>query len=130
MTLAEHLEVENELLIIQSVDSLHVFHALLKDLHLSLELDFLLGLLIGILAHDIFQLLGVKSFLFLALLEEISLDHLVLVEEIFNFFLVAAENGGSLTVEVGLNLLELLIVVLTHLTELVLHASDECINVL
>ena len=130
LTLVEHLKVEQELLIIKSVDSLHVFHALLKDLHLSLELDLLFGLLVSILAHDIFQLLSVKSFLFLALLQKVGLDHLVLIEEIFNFSFVAVENGGSLTVEVGLNLLELLVIVFTHLDELVLHAGDECVNVL
>ena len=130
LTLTEHLEVENQLLIIESVDGLHVFHALLKDLHLGLKLDLLLGLLVSILTHHILQLLGVKSLLFLALLQEVGLDHLVLVEESFNFFLVAAKNGGSLTVEVSFNLLELLIVVFTHLTELILHAGDECVDVL
>ena len=129
MTFTEHFEVENELLIIQSVDGLHVFHALFKDLHFSLKLDLLLGLLVGILAHNILQLLGVKSFLFLALLQEVGLDGLVLVEKAFYFFLVAAENGGSLTVKVSFNLLELLIVVFAHLAELVLHAGDECIDV-
>ena len=130
LALVEHIVVEVELLLVELVDGLHVFHALFQNLHLSLELDLLLGLLVGILTHDIFQLLGVKSFLFLALLQEVGLDHLVLVEEIFDFFLVAAKNGGSLTVEVSFNLLELLIVVFTHLTELILHAGDECIDVL
>ena len=68
LTLTEHLEVENQLLIIESVDGLHVFHALLKDLHLGLKLDLLLGLLVSILTHHILQLLGVKSLFFLALL--------------------------------------------------------------
>ena len=130
LTLAQDLEVENKLLIIESVDGLHVFHALLKDLHLGLKLDLLFGLLVSILTHHILQLLGVKSLLFLALLQEVGLDHLVLVEESFDFFLVAAKNGGSLTVEVSFNLLKLLIVVFTHLTELILHAGDECIDVL
>ena len=130
MTLAEHLEVENELLIVESIDGLHVFHTLFKDLHLSLKLDLLLGLFVCILAHHIFQLLGVESFLFLALLQEVGLDHLVLGEESFNFFLVAFKNVGSLTVKVSLNLLKLLVVMFTHLTELVLHAGDECVNVL
>ena len=130
LTFTEHLEVENKLLIIESVDGLHVFHALLKDLHLSLKLDLLFGLLVRILTHYILQLFSVESFLLLAFLQEVRLDHLVLLKECFNFFLVAAENGGSFTVKVSLNLLELLVIVFTHLTELVFHAGDERVNVL
>ena len=85
LTLAQHLVVENELLIVEPIDGLHILHTLLKDLHLGLKLDLLLGLLVRILAHHIFQLLGVESFFFLALLEEVGFDHLVLIEECFDF---------------------------------------------
>ena len=78
LTLLEDLVVEKKLLIVQSVDGLHIFHALLKDLHFSFKLDLLLGLLVGILTHHILQLLGVESFLFLALLQKVGLNRLVI----------------------------------------------------
>ena len=53
LALVEHIVVEVELLLVELVDSLHVLHALLQDLHLSLELDLLLGLLVRILTHNI-----------------------------------------------------------------------------
>ena len=122
LTLLEDLVVENKLLIVQSVDSLHIFHALLKDLHFSLKLDLLLSLLVGILTHHILQLLGVESFFFLAPLQKLGLNILVILKELFDFFLVACENGGSFSVKVSLDLLELLVIVFTHLNKLVFHA--------
>ena len=105
LTLLKDLVVENKLLIVQSVDGLHIFHALFKDLHFSLKLDLLLSLLVGILTHHILQLLGVESFFFLAPLQKLGLNILVILKELFDFFLVACENGGSFSVKVSLDLL-------------------------
>jgi len=44
--------VELKFLLIQSVNSFHVFHALLKNLHLFLKLDFLLSLVVGVLSFE------------------------------------------------------------------------------
>jgi len=54
LTLAEDLIIEFKLLMIELIDSFHVFHTFLKNLHLRLELDLLFILLISILAHDLF----------------------------------------------------------------------------
>jgi len=52
------------------------------------------------------------------------------VEELFDLLLVAVKDVYALSVKLWLNRLKLLVVVLSHLCELGLHACDECINVL
>ena len=51
LALKQHIVVEPELLLIQLVYGLHILHALLEDLHLRLELNFLLSLLVSVLTH-------------------------------------------------------------------------------
>ena len=130
LTLTEHLEVENQLLIIESVDGLHVFHALLKDLHLGLKLDLLLGLLVRILTHHILKLLRILRFFLLSLVQVAGLNSLVLLEEVFDLLFVAVKNGTALAVKLPLNLRQLLVVMLAHVIELALHSLDQRINVL
>jgi len=125
LTLVEHIVIEAEFLLVELVDSLHVLHAFLKDLHLRLQLNLLLSLFVGILTHDFLQLLCVLLLFFLALLQKAGFDDLVFVEELLDFLSVAVKNVHSLSVEFRLNRLKLLVVVLTHLSELRLHALNE-----
>ena len=129
LALVEHIVVEVELLLVELVDSLHVLHALLQDLHLSLELDLLLGLLVRILTHNIFQLLRILRFFLLSLVQVAGLNSLVLLEEVFNLLFVAVKNGTALAVKLSLNLRQLLVVMLAHVIELALHSLDQRINV-
>ena len=130
LALVEHIVVEVELLLVELVDGLHVFHALFQNLHLSLELDLLLGLLVRILTHHIFQLLRILRFFLLSLVQVAGLNSLVLLEEVFDLLFVAVKNGTALAVELPLNLRQLLVVMLAHVIELALHSLDQRINVL
>jgi len=78
--LLEDLEVELELLLIESVDALHVLHALLEDLHLLFELDLLLCLVVGVLGPELLKLLRVGFFILRALVLEMLLQFLVLLK--------------------------------------------------
>ena len=129
LALIENLIVEAELLLVELVDGLHVFHALLKNLHLSLKLDLLLGLFVGVLAHDFLESSRVGGLLILTLLLVLCLNLFVLFEKVFDFSLVALENISSLSVELLFNGLQLLVVVFTHVTELGLHRSNEKVDV-
>ena len=130
LALVEHIVVEVELLLVELVDGLHVFHALFQNLHLSLELDLLLGLLVRILTHHILQLLRILRFFLLSLVQVAGLNSLVLLEEVFDLLFVAVKNGTALAVELPLNLRQLLVVMLAHVIELALHSLDQRINVL
>ena len=130
LALVEHIVVEVELLLVELVDGLHVLHALFQNLHLSLELDLLLGLLVRILTHHIFQLLRILRFFLLSLVQVAGLNSLVLLEEVFDLLFVAVKNGTALAVELPLNLRQLLVVMLAHVIELALHSLDQRINVL
>ena len=45
----KYLMVELKLLLVESIYGFHVLHALLENLHFLLELDFLFGLVVGVL---------------------------------------------------------------------------------
>ena len=130
LALIENFVVEVKLLLIQFVDSFHVFHTLFQDLHFRLESNLLLGLLIGVLTHHVFELLGVLRLLLLPLLKVLGFNGFVFIEEDLDFFFVASENALSLLVELSLDILQLLVVVLAHLTELTLHADDESVDII
>lgn len=130
LALEEDVVVEAQLLLVQLVNGLHVLHALLEDLHFSLQLDFLLGLLVRVLAHHVLQVSRILLLLFLPLRQVALLCRLVFDKELFDFLLVATEDGGALAVELCLDRLQLLVVVLAHLAELRLHASDKQVDVL
>ena len=129
LSLEEDIVVEAKLLLVKLVDGLHVFHALLKDLHLSLKLNLLLGLLVGILAHDVLELLSVLFLLLLSLEQEAILDRLVLLEEVLDLFLVALADGLALIFELTLDLDQMGVVSGTHVHELLLHSCDQGINI-
>ena len=81
MAFEKNIIVEAKLLLIELVDSLHVLHALLEDLHLSLKSDLLLALVVGILAHDFLELLSILVLLCLTFGKEIFLGFLVQNEQ-------------------------------------------------
>ena len=121
--------VELELLLVKSVDGLHVLHALLEDLHLLLELDLLLGLVIGVLRPQVLQLLRVVLLIQSTLVLEMLLKFAVLLEQPANLVLVVLEDLAALFVEGLLDVVELVAVVGTHLVELELHRGDQKVNV-
>ena len=129
LSLVEHVIVEAKLFLIEPIDSLHVFHAFFEDLHLGLQLDLLLGLLVRVLAHHFLQLLCVFLLLLLALVKELHFDGLVLVEKSLDLSLVAIKNVHTLSVEFGLNSLQLHVVLLSHFHELSLHVLNETVDV-
>ena len=99
LTLVENIVVEGQLLLIELVNGLHVLHALFEDLHLGLQLDLLLSLLVSVLAHDVFELLGVGCLLLLPLVQVAGFDLLMLIEEVLNLLFVPVEDSGSLTIK-------------------------------
>lgn len=130
LTFEKHVVVEAQLLLVQLVDSFHVLHALLEDLHLCLQLDFLLGLLVSVLPHHVFQVSRVLLPLLLSLGEVTIFGLCVLDEELLDLLFVAVKDGGALAVELSLDGLQLLVVVLAHLSELGFHPRDQQINIL
>ena len=129
LALKEHVIVEAKLLLVELVDSLHVFHALLENLHLSLELDFLLGLLVRIIAHDLLKIFRILGLFGLAVLLVLGLDAFLLLELLFDFLFVAVKDRGALAIELSFDCCQLLVVVLAHVCELGLHRGDQRVNV-
>ena len=129
LALKEHVIVEAKLLLVELVDSLHVFHALLENLHLSLELDFLLGLLVRIIAHDLLKIFRILGLFGLAILLVLGLDAFLLLELLFDFLFVAVKDRGALAIELSFDCCQLLVVVLAHVCELGLHRGDQRVNV-
>ena len=130
LSFIEHFIVEAKLFLIELVDGLHVFHALFEDLHLSLELDLLLSLLVGILAHDLLKSLGILFLFLLSLAKVHDLNSFVLVKKLIDFFLVILDNLSSFAVKFGFNVLQLLIVVISHFHELALHVHDQRVDII
>ena len=92
LALEEHIIVEAKLLLVELVDSLHVFHALFEDLHFGLELDLLLSLLVRILAHDFFKRSRVSCLLTLALLLIKSLNTFLFLELLLDLLFVSVKD--------------------------------------
>ncbi len=53
LALKQDIVIETQFFLIELVNCFHVLHALLQNLHLSLQLDLLLRLLVCILAHHV-----------------------------------------------------------------------------
>lgn len=106
-SLFEDLEVELKLLLIESVHALHIFHALLEDLHLLLKLDLLLSLIIGVLRAELLELLRVGFFVIGTLVLEVLLQLLVLLEEVLDLVLVTLEDLAALVIERFLDVVQL-----------------------
>lgn len=85
---------------------------------------------VSVLTHHILQLLCVSVLLSYTLLQVVIFDRLVICEEVFNLLFVAAENTCSLSVKISLDRLQLLVIVISHLTELTLHSHDQGVNIL
>ena len=79
-SLVEDLCVEVKLLLVESVDGLHVLHTFLQNLHFFLQLNFLLGLIVSILRLLVFKILRVLLFTLSFKFEELLLGLLVLLE--------------------------------------------------
>ena len=87
-------------------------------------------MLVGVLAHHILELLGILGLFLLPLVQVVGLNLLVLLEQLLDLRLVAIENGRALAIELSLYLVQLQVVVFSHLVELVLHPLDQRIDVL
>lgn len=104
-SLLQHLRVKVELLLVQAVDSLHVLHALLQDLHLLFELNLLLGLIVRVLRLVIFQVRSLLLFFIVLHLQELLLGLLVQLEQCLNLSVILLQQSVSLTHELRLNFL-------------------------
>jgi len=127
--LLEDLVVELELLLVETVHSLHVFHALFEDLHLLLKLDLLLSLVIGVLRPQVLQLLRVVLLVLSPLVLEVFFKFSMLLEQSADLVLVVLEYLAALVVERLLDVVELVAVVRAHLIELELHRRDQQVDV-
>ena len=130
LSLLKHTVIKLEFRLIELVDGFHVLHALLKDLHLSLELDLLLGLLVGILAHGALEVSRIVILLLLPHVQVLLLNVAMVFEQLFDLDLVTLKDVTALAIELGLNVVQFGAVALAHGDELVFHLSDECVNVL
>lgn len=86
--LAKHLSVEIKLFFVKTINSLHVLHALLENLHFLLELDFLVGLIVGVVGPD---LLKASILLILFLVAP-------LLVVVFCFFVQSKQTGDLVSV--------------------------------
>jgi len=99
LTLLQDDVIEDKFRLVKFVDGLHVFHALLEDLHLSLELDLLLSLLVGILAHGALEVSSVIIFLLLPHVQEFLLNVAMVFKQRFDLDLVALKDVTALAIE-------------------------------
>ena len=130
LALVEHIVVEGELLLIQLIDSLHILHALFEDLHFRFKLDLLLSLLVSILAHGALKVSSVIILLLLPLVEVVLFDVAVLLEELLDLDLVTFKDITAFTIKLGFDVLQLGSIAFTHCNELILHLSDQRVDVL
>lgn len=86
LPLSEHCEIESKLLVVQLEDGLHVLHALFEGLHLLFKLNFLVSLIVGVLASELFQFLSIFLHLACLVFGEVAFGLTVLLEELFNLF--------------------------------------------
>ena len=127
--LLQHPIVEVQLLFVELIDGLHVLHTLLKNLHLLLQLDFLLRLIVGVLVAEFFELLCV---LFLHLGPSVGLGFLgvfVLLEEIVDLLLVGLEDLGPLIFEGLFDRVHVRLVRFARVFVLLLHRLDQVVDV-
>ena len=129
LALFEDLLVEIEFLFVEAVDSLHVFHALLENLHFLLQLDLLVSLVVSVFRTNLLQFLGLVFFVVVALLLVVFFSLLVSVEQELNFVGIALEERFALVPELLLNAVQLGGVRVAHEHELHLHFLDEVVDV-
>ena len=128
-SLLEHSVVELKLLLIKSVHSFHVFHALLKNLHFLLKLDLLLSLVISILGLEFLELISVLLIVLRPPMHTLLFQFLVLSEKLPDLLLIFLDDVISFSQEGLLNLVKLLVVVDPHIKELLAHSFDQIIDV-
>jgi len=121
--------IEFKFFFIESVYSFHVFHTFLQNLHLLLQLDLLLSLIVGILSSQLFKFLSILILFLLSLVHILLLKITMLLKQLFNFPFISLQNLSSFSDEVLLNIFDLSVVVTSHLLELVPHALDQLIDI-
>lgn len=129
LSLTENVVIELQLTLIQAEHSLHVLHALLQDLHLFLEFDFLIGLIVGMSCLEVFELPVVLLLHFALVDGEFFLVFAARLEQLLDVVLVASQDVLSLLRKVLLDLIQLLTVVCTHVDELLAHRFDQVLDV-
>ena len=102
-SLKQYFVIEFQLLLVERIDSFHVLHALFQDLHLGLELDFLLILLVSILTHDIFELSGILFFIMLTLGKILLFEVTMFIEQILDLVFVARQDVVPFVFKFGFN---------------------------
>lgn len=120
-SLFENLVVELQLFLIETINCLHILHALFENLHFFLKLDFLLGLIIGVFRSQVFKLLGIVFLILCSFMLEVFFELSVLLKESADLILIILEDLATLIIECLFNIVELIAVVCAHLVELELH---------
>jgi len=122
--------VELKFLLIQSVNRFHVFHALLKNLHFFLKLDFLLGLIVGVLSFKFLKLISIFLIVLRSSVHAFFFEPLVLSKELPDLLFVFLNDVISFSQEGLLDLIKLLMVIDSHIQELLAHSFDQVIDVI
>jgi len=91
MAIIKNFLIEFKFFFVKSENCLHIFHTLFKDLHFFFKFNFLLGLVICILASYLLKLFILFCFLPVSFVLEILFSLLVDSEKFFNFLFVSFE---------------------------------------
>jgi hypothetical protein len=122
-------EVELKLFLIKLVNCLHVLHALFKDLHFLLKLDFRFCLVVGISVSDVFQLLLVRLLGPLPLLLVLILSLFLFLEQLINFLLVSLQDLAAFVLECLLDFAYASVVSSPERLVLRLHVGDQSVDI-
>ena len=122
--------VELKFLLIQSINRFHVFHALLKNLHFFLKLDFLLGLIVGVLSFEFLKFIRIFLVVLRSSVHAFFFEPLVLSKELPDLLFVFLNDVISFSQEGLLDLIKLLMVIDSHIQELLAHSFDQVIDVI
>jgi hypothetical protein len=130
LSLLKHLKIKFKLGLIQFVYSFHILHTFLKNLHFFLEFDLLFCLIIGILGSNFLKLFKIVVFTLAFLRLIVRLKFGVLPEKLGNFLTVSLDDFTSFPNKGSFNVFNLVVVVLTHVIELLSHGLNELIDVI
>lgn len=124
LALLKDLLVEIEFLFVKTVNSLHVFHTLLKNLHFLLKLDLLVGLVVGVLRSNLLKFLSLILLVVVTLLLVVLFSLLMGVEQKLDLVGIALEERLALVPELLLDSIKLGTVRVAHKNELNFHLLD------
>ena len=102
----------------------------MKNLHLLLKLDLLLSLIVGILGSQLLELGGVVLIVVRPSAHALLFKLLVLSKKSLDLILVSLDDLVTLSLELLLDLLKLLMIIGSHIKELLTHSLNQIINII